>query len=167
MSNNFYTDPSYQRGGYTVYGGYRRQRGAGVFGSFRNFMAPIGRQALSGIKNIARNKTVQNLAKQAAAKGAEVLTGVAVDALQGRNIGESFKQRGKEAVINVLTGDPPASAPSRKRKRGKKLKQKKRLPPAKQQKKRLPPAKQTVRGPPSKKRRKAKSRAALNRKNLF
>lgn len=147
-------------GGYTVYGGYRRQRGGGIFGSFRKMMAPVGRQALSGIKAIARNKTVRNIAKQAAAKGAEVLAGVAVDALQGRNIGESFKERGREVAMQTLTGEvPPVAGRKRKHKsraQSKKLKQRKKLPPAKQLYKR-----------PVKKRRRKLSRAALNRELLF
>ena len=144
MSANFYSIPSNQVGGFIVYGNHRRQRGAGAFGSFRKFMAPIGRQALSGIKSIAKNKTVQNIAKKAAAKGAEVLTGVAVDALHGRNVHESLKERSRNAALEALTGEsaqsnPPItkkrkragssikSTPSgKKRKRTKSLKQKKR-----------------------------------------
>ena len=158
MASNFYAAPSYMTGGYAVYGGYRRQRGAGILGSFRNFMAPIGRQALQGIKSIARNKTVRDIAKQAAAKGAEVLTGVAVDALQGRNIGESFRERGREAALRTLTGQSGPTPGQKKRKKSKKLKQKKRMLPAKS----------LLQGPPAKKRRHNKlSRAALNRKKLF
>ena len=167
---NFYTAPSSMAGGFTVYGGYRRQRGAGVLGSFRKFMAPVGRQALSGIKSFARNKTVQQIAKQAAAKGAEVLTGVAVDALQGRNIGESLKERSRDAALRTLTGAPAAPAPApapaaaaaapsrgRKKMHGKRLKQKKRLPSSKV----------LSQAPARKKRRCTASRAALNRRDLF
>ena len=170
MTTAFYSAPSHMSGGYIVYGGYRRQRGAGVFGSFRKFMAPIGRQALSGIKKIASNKTVQGIAKKAAEKGAEILTGVAVDALQGRDIGQSFKERGRETALRALTGAPAPQASNnqvRKRKRRgrsksvKKLKQKKR--------KRVSSVKLLAKGPPVKKRRRATtlSRAALNRKQLF
>lgn len=175
MNSNFYSAPSTMAGGYTVYGGYRRQRGAGVFGSFRKYMAPIGRQALSGmktvgkhaargVKKLAKNKLVQNIAKKAAETGAEVLTGVAVDALQGRNVGESLKSRGREVLMNKLTGDahdPAPSPPRRKsRKSTKKLKQKKRSASANSFKQGPPP-------PPTKKRRRVLSRAALNRKQLF
>lgn len=114
---HFYAAPSNQSGGFIVYQGARRQRGAGSFGSFRRFMAPVGRQALQGIKTVgrqavqgiktvARNKTVQNIAKQAAAKGAEIATGVAVDALQGRNIGEALKERSRDVALRTLTGQP-------------------------------------------------------------
>ena len=90
MSVNFNTAPSNMTGGMIMYGGYRRQRGAGAFGSFRKYMAPIGRQVLQGLKSIAKNKTVRSRAKTAAQKGAEVTTSVAVDALQRRDICEAF-----------------------------------------------------------------------------
>jgi uncharacterized protein YbjQ (UPF0145 family) len=73
-----------------------------MFGSFRKMMAPIGRQALTGLKSLARNKTVQRMAKQAAEKSAEVLVGVAADAIQGRNAGESFKERAQNAALEAL-----------------------------------------------------------------
>lgn len=164
MAASFYSAPSIMSGGFTVYGGYRRQRGGGLFGSFRKFMAPMGRQALSGIKSLARNKTVRDLAKKAAEKSAEVLAGVAVDALQGRNIGEAIKERGRQAALNTIMGGPETSNPPRKRKaakskgkRGQKLKQRKRLGSAKV----------VLQGPPRKKRRRALSQAASNRNSLF
>lgn len=162
-------------GGYIVYGGYRRQRGAGVLGSIRKYMAPIGRTTLKGIKAVAKNKTVQKLAKQAAAKGAEVLTNVAVDTLQGRNVGESFKERSREVALRTLTGTSPTDAPDlpvvnnvkRQRKRAGKSRSVsgKRVKSLKQRK-RLPPARDFHTAPLAKKRRKL-SRAALNRKDLF
>ena len=162
MSIDFYSAPSNMAGGYIVYKGSRRQRGAGIFGSFRKFLVPAGRQALSGIKKLASNKTVQNIAKKAAETGAEVLTGVAVDALQGRNIGESFKERGQQAAMNALAGTSSSPLP-RRRRRHKQVKKK-----LKQTRKRLPSSKQLAGqgGPPTKKRRTI-SRAALNRKQLF
>ena len=155
MSQNFYTAPSYMTGGYTVYGGYRRQRGGGIFSSFRSSLAPIGRQALAGMKSIAKNQAVRQIARQAAEKGAEVLAGVAVDAIQGRNIGDSIKERAKDAALQSLGATPATTTPARKKKR--KLKQKKQSATAK-----------NIAQPPSKKRRRRfPSRAALNRKNLF
>ena len=154
MNSAFYTAPSYMSGGYTVYGGSRRQRGGGMFGSFRKMMAPIGRQALTGLKSLARNKTVQRMAKQAAEKSAEVLVGVAADAIQGRNAGESFKERAQNAALEALGVTHSENQVPRKR-RVRKLKQKKRT------------ARKAIVEPPAKKRRQAYSRAALNRKHLF
>lgn len=150
MSNSFYSAPSAMSGGFTVYGGYRRQRGGGIFGSFRKMMAPVGKQAWSAMKKVASNKTVQSIARKAAEKGAEVVAGVAVDALQGRNIGESIKERARDAALQSL-GVPPSNAVPQKR-----FKQKKRLAPAK-----------NIFEPPAKKQRRTISQAALNRKNLF
>ena len=135
MNHNFYSAPSAMVGGYIVYGGYRRQRGAGFnFGSIRNQLASAGRfagnqlasagkfagrHALQGIKSVARNKVAQNIAKNvaktAAVKGAEVLTGVAVDALQGRDAGESFREHSKQVAIDTLTGKTNLNEESIKR----------------------------------------------------
>lgn len=163
-------------GGLIVYGGYRRQRGAGILGSLRKYMAPMGRTALKGLRAVAKNKTVQSIAKKAAEKGAEVLTNVAVDALQGRNINEAFKERSREAALQTLTGAPAAtSAPvantSRKRKRARRSKSRKARKQARQfkQRKRLPSSQSIgVAAPAAKKRKRAAlSRATLNRKDLF
>ena len=174
MSVNFYTAPSNMAGGMIVYGGYRRQRGAGAFGSFRKYMAPIGRQALQGLKTIAKNKTVRNIAKTAAQKGAEVLTSVAVDALQGRDINEAFKERAREVALRTLTGEPTDVVPAnnqRKRKRRQSNNQikRKQVKQAKnfKQRKRQASAKVVLRRPPAKRRRRTLSRAALNRRDLF
>ena len=166
----FYTTPTNLSGGYIVYKGSRRQRGAGIFGSLRQYMSPIGRQALQGIKKIARNKTVQNIAKKAAAKGAEVLTTVAVDALHGRDVGESLRERSREAALRALTGDASAQAPpSRKRKASSAGRRSRKRAKKLKQRKRLGPAKQILQGPPPKRRRQGTglSRAALNRRSLF
>ena len=143
MIDSFYVQPSRQN--YVVYsGGYVHQRGGGVFRSFRTFMAPVGRSALSGVKAIAKNKTVQKIAKKAATKGAEVLTGVAVDALQGRDIHESLKERSRNAALEALTGESNAGV-SNKRKRKRKQKESKRL----KQRKRSSPV-YAVKAPPAK-----------------
>ena len=159
-------------GGYTVYGGYRRQRGGGIFGSFRKMMAPVAKQTLRGIKGIAKNKAVQKIAKQAARKSAQVLTGVATDALQGRDVGTSFKERVRDAALESLGVRPTEEPTPRKRPDGK-FKQTKRSRSTKAtsqplSKKRSRSTK-TIAQPPAKKRRRQKtlSRAALNRKNLF
>lgn len=81
---------------FAVYGGYRRQRCAGLFGSFRNYLAQVGRQALNGVK-LASNKTEQNREKGDRNR-AEVLTSVAVDALQDGKVGESLMERSLETM---------------------------------------------------------------------
>lgn len=121
MSTDFYAAPSYMTTGYTVYGGYRRQRGAGVFSLLRKMMAPVGRQAFKGIKAMANKKTVQNITKKVAEKEAEVAATVAIDTLQGRNVGDSIKERSREAALAAIAPNPQPS-PRWKRK----LKQKKR-----------------------------------------
>lgn len=148
-------------GAFTIYSGSRRQRGGGFLGSFRKIMAPVGRNMVKGIKTIAKNKTVQEIAKAAAQKGAEVLTNVAVDALQGQHIGHSLGQRTKQAALDALTGQSSSSAPVAKKRKvtvkssyintSKKLKQKKRLGRKRK----------VTRG------KKRLSRAELNRKELF
>ena len=149
MSTNFYTAPSYMTGGYAVYGGYRRQRGGGIFGSFRTMMAPMGRQMVKGMKSMAANKTVRKIAKKVAEKGAEVAAGVALDALHGRNIGESIKERSRDAALQAITGPSQPSPQRRKRK----LKQKKRSSSSKPQ-------------PPPRKRRR-QYRSAARQRELF
>ena len=51
-------------GSFTIYSGARRQQGGAFLGSLRRFMAPIGRTAWSGMKSLARNKTVRSVAKK-------------------------------------------------------------------------------------------------------
>ena len=142
-----------------VYSGARRQRGGGFFGSMRRFMVPIGRTALSGIKRIAANKTVQKIAKKAAEKGAEVLTTAAVDALQGRNFGEALKNRSREVALTTLTGQAATPRPSQRRR----LKQsrKRALPMSDKYSSIATPP------PPPKRRRKKSTRASIHRKELF
>lgn len=216
MTDAFYSAPSHMAGGYIVYRGQRRQRGAGTFGSIRSIMAPMrrptmrgirtagrttmrgmrragqstrkgmrsvgktvlkgvkrtGRTAVKGAKSLAKNKTFRNIAKLAATKGAEVLTSVAVDALQGRNVGESFKDRGREVALRSLgaaeTSSPRSSTPLSKRKQKRVINQEiKRLRKLKQNKR---PAADDIHfvAPPKKRRRpRGLSRAALNRRQLF
>ena len=162
MSSTFYSAPTYMSGGaFTIYSGSRRQKGGGFLGSMRKMISPVGRNMLKGMKAIARNKTVRDMAKVAARKGAEVLTNVAVDALQGQHIGQSLGRRAKQAALESLTGNIPSDEPAPKRRRvavnssyvntSKKLKQKKSL----RGKKKLTRGKKRL------------SRAELNRKELF
>ena len=180
MSSNFYANPSYMTGGaFTIYSGARRHRGGSFLGSLSRFMAPIGRQALSGIKSLAQNKTVRNIAKQAMVKGAEAAANVTADALQGRNVAEAIKQHTKEAAFNIMAdatqGPPPPkrklkqntdkggkvvsySLPARKRKR----------PAAPTKSRGIKRKKSTTTRPlPPSKRKRTLSRAERQRKELF
>ena len=159
MTSNFYSAPSNQIGGYIVYGGYRRQRGAGAFGSFRKFLAPVASQAFQGVKSFVKSKQARNLGKKIVSKGASTLGSVAADALQGRNVGEAIKERSKEAALQALTGNNTSSSSSGKKRKRKNLKQKKRSHSSQAA---------SHQAPPAKKRRKASSRAAQKRrKELF
>lgn len=74
----------YQAGsGLDGFSGYKYQRGHGFFGSlFRNILKPLGIY----------------LGKQALSTGVDI----GKDLLQGENIGESFKKRGKQTVKRLL-----------------------------------------------------------------
>ena len=153
MTSNFYSVPSNQAGGYIVYGGYRRQRGAGAFGSFRKFLAPAASQAFKGVKSFAKSRQAQKLGQKLISTGVSTLGNVAADALQGRNVGEAIKERSKEAALQTLTGNNSSSG-----KKHKNLKQNKRSHPSQAASQQAPSAK---------KRRKASSRAQKHRKELF
>ena len=102
-------------GSFTIYSGSRRQRGGGFLGSLRNVMKPVGQNLIRGVKAIAKNKAVQDIAKAAAQTGTQLLANVAVDALHGQNIRDSFTNRGKQAALNLLSGEND-SPPKKKRK---------------------------------------------------
>lgn len=154
MSIEFYSRPTFMSGGlYRVYAGSRPQHGSGILSNIRSYMAPLGSTALRGLKSVARNKTFRQVAKKAAEKGAEVLTGVAVDALQGEHIGESLKSRSRQAALETLVGPPSNNS------RRKKLKQNQK---SKKTKKRLPSATEAIKQPVTKKRR-----LKINRGELF
>ena len=149
MSAGFYSQPSYMHGGgplYSIYTGTRRQRGGSFFGSMRKYVAPMGRTAIHGFKTAARttargvraagrltargikaaakNKVVQNVAQKALEQGVMLGTNVAVDALQGRNVGDSLKRHSTQQALDVLTGSstttPTAAESSPRRRRGRK-----------------------------------------------
>jgi len=161
MATNFYSVPTYMSGGaFSVYAGSRRQLGGGFFSSLRSSLKPVGRTMLTGMKNIAKNKTFQEIAKTAAQKGAEVLTGVAVDALQGQHIGKSLEERSKRAALEALIGNDDSPPPSKRRKT--------KIQPRKTTRKVVKGLKQkTFPKRISKQTRNKLSRAALNRKLLF
>lgn len=83
---DFYSRPSHEfRGGagFPVFSGSRRQRGGGIFGTLAKFFTPIA-------KNVGKSLLVN---------GIDLAKNVAHDAMQGRNIGESLKRRGKASAI--------------------------------------------------------------------
>lgn len=90
------------------------------------------RAAVKGVKTASRNELLRSAAQKALEQGVMIGTNVAVDALQGRNVGESIKQRSAERALNVLTGaddeppprgNPPSVLRGRKRLRSYNLKQ--------------------------------------------
>lgn len=178
MIDNFYTSPSYMSGGaYTIYSGGRRHRGGSFLGSLSRFMAPIGRQAVSGLKTLARNKTVRDIAKQAITRGAEAAANVTADALQGRDIADAIKQRSKEAAFNVYADATQPQSRKLKQKKDKVRKVVTYSLPAQTRKRPAAAAATKSRGikrqksrsrpsPPSKRKR-SLSRAERQRKELF
>ena len=175
MSGSFYASPSYLSGGsYTIYSGARRHRGGSFLGSLSKFMAPIGRQAFSGLKTLARNKTVRDIAKQAIVKGAEAAANVTADALQGRNVGNAIQEHSKEAALNVLANSTQPT--SRKLKQNKDRSRKVSYSLPAQKRKRPAPATKSKgikrkrsksRPPQPSKRKRSLSRAERQRKELF
>lgn len=93
MTVDFYSQPTFASGGqYRVYNSSRTQNGSGILSSIASFLVPMGKRLLS------------SFGKKAAAKGAEVLTNVAADALRGQRVGESIKRRARDAALDVLEG---------------------------------------------------------------
>ena len=179
MIDNFYTSPSYMSGGaYTIYSGARRHRGGSFLGSLSRFMAPISRQAVSGLKTLAQNKTVRDIAKQAITRGAEAAANVTADALQGRDIADAIKQHSKEAAFNVYADATQPQSRKLKQKKDKVGKVVTYSLPA--QKRKRPTAvaaatksrgikrkKSSSRPSPPSKRKRSLSRAERQRKELF
>ena len=96
MSVDFYSQPSFASGRpYRIYNSSRPQNGSGILSSIASFLAPIGKMAIRGLTG--------NIGRKVASKGAEVLTGVAVDALRGQHVGESLKRRARNAALDALT----------------------------------------------------------------
>ena len=102
--SSFYGAPSYMSGGFTTYSGVRRQRGGNILGALGKLIVPAGRTALKGIMDVAKSQGVRRLAQKGVEQAVAVGTSVALDALQGRNVGESIKQRSREAALAALTG---------------------------------------------------------------
>ena len=163
-------------GAYTIYSGARRHRGGSFLGSLSRFMAPIGRQAVSGLKTLAQNKTVRDIAKKAITRGAEAAANVTADALQGRNITDSIKQHSKEAAFNVYADATQPQSRKLKQKKDKVGKvvtyslpaQTRKRPAAAATKSRgIKRQKSSSRPFPPSKRKRSLSRAERQRKELF
>lgn len=175
MTDTFYTSPSYMSGGsYTIYSGARRHRGGSFLGSLSRFIAPISRQAVSGLKTLSRNKTVRNIAKQAITRGAEAAANVTADALKGRNVADAIKQYSTEAAFNAYSdATQPVSRKLKQNndKSGKvvsySLPTQKRKLTASAKTKGIKRKKSISQPSPSNKRKRSLSRAERQRKELF
>ena len=92
-------------GGYvSIYAGARRHRDDSFCNSARKLVAHIERSMFSAVKSLARNNTFQNIGKKPLPKCVEVTANVAVDALQGRNVGESIRDHSRQAALIALVG---------------------------------------------------------------
>ena len=117
----------------------------------------FGKHLASGVKSLAGSRTLQRMGRKALVKGAELGAQVAVDALTGRHVGDSITERSKETALEALTGERAKSIKRPSVHLQRKLKQRKRLAPFRSHRS-LPPGKRL---------RKARSRARLNRRQLF
>lgn len=116
----FYSRPSneFRGGAFPVFAGSRRQRGGSIFGSLKRFFIPA----------------VKSVGKNLLSKGLGFARDVAEDALAGKNIKDSFMDRGKTAAIDFgkstakqglnavsnLIGSGRRRHPSRKRRKSRK-----------------------------------------------
>ena len=87
---NFYSQPTYARGGaLPIYSGSRRQRGGNVLGAIKSFFMPI----------------LDNAKRRGISSGIQLAKNVAWDAFTGKPIKQSLKTRGieqaKQFGINV------------------------------------------------------------------
>ena len=92
MSSEFYAQPTFASGGiYRVYNSSRPQNGSGIFSSIASFLTPIGKRLISQI------------GRRAVTKVPQVLSGVVLDALRGKRIGEAMKNRSRDTVLEALS----------------------------------------------------------------
>ena len=91
---HFYSQPTYvQRGaGLPVYSGSRRQRGGSILGALKGFIMPF----LGGVKNRAL--------KRAKSEAFGLVKDVALDAMSGKNVGQSLKTRGLQRAKRLGKG---------------------------------------------------------------
>lgn len=124
----FYASPTYvQRGGgVPIFSGSRRQRGGGILGAIKNFFMPL----LQGVK--------QKVINRAKSEAWGLAKNVAMDAMRGRNVGQSLKTHGLQSakrlgknVILDTVSQVKGSASRKRQKRG----PKKRQPAAKRARK--------------------------------
>lgn len=87
----FYSQPSYHfRGGaFPVFSGSRRMRGGGILGALKQIIVPT-------LTNVGKNVGRAAL-KQAVGFANDVVN----DTLQGRNLRQSVKRRGKQRALHV------------------------------------------------------------------
>ena len=117
----------------------------------------IGRAA-TGAKSILKSKAMRQIGKKALQAGAEIGTQAAIDALTGtRNVGDSIATQAREMALETLTGQRANGIKRPSVQTQHKLKQRKRLVNFNFDKS----------APPGKRLRKARSRARLNRRQLF
>lgn len=92
--SSIYSKPIYSGSGASglpFFAGSRRQYGGGIFGS-------IARYILPAVKSI-----FFPAAKSLGRSALKVGTKVAADALQGQNVGESFRRHAKAAALDTLS----------------------------------------------------------------
>lgn len=84
---HFYSKPSYVGAGGAIFSGSRRQRGGSILGSIKSVVVPF-------VKSIGRN-LFGVAKKQAVGLASDVVS----DAINGRNIKDSLKARGKQRLL--------------------------------------------------------------------
>ena len=82
----FYSQPSHVGGGFPVYSGSRRQSGGNIFGALSRMVLPL----------------LRPLGKALGRRAIGVASNVALDALNGKSVGQSFKQRSAAAAKKGL-----------------------------------------------------------------
>ena len=118
----------------------------------------IGKRLATGAKSMLKSKTMRQIGKKAFQTGAEIGTQVAIDALTGnRRVGDSITTHARQAALETLTGQRANGIKRPSVQVQRKLKQRKRVATFNFDKS----------APPGKRLRKARSRARLNRRQLF
>ena len=87
---SFYSRPSYVGGAGSIYAGSRRQRGGSVLGALKSVVSPL----LSGVGSSLKKNVMNNAFGLAA--------DVVGDVLGGKNVKQSFLNRGKQRGLSAL-----------------------------------------------------------------